>query len=244
MAVRSAAAPRPEEVKSRPADTFPWRRALPASHAASVFLAALTFRTGADNPNAPPENTSIRVPRGARPHSRPSARRSTPTPARSDAPISAGASEGACSAAAESRARSPDAFSTESTPSADAGIKTAAASRASKASAGAGFRRAVRRARASPPSREPAGPWRAAHTHTRARSAAKSGLSAAPTVQPECSARNDHTARAAGVKKSPYQKSAQMQPQSANAKTFARRKKMTPRRLGIGSTYCLASATV
>src|SRR5438105_482186 len=50
-------------------------------------------------------------------------------------------------------------------------------------------------------------------------------------------------ARAAGVKKSPYQNSAQMQPQSAKAKTFARRKKITPRRLGMGRMYCFASAT-
>src|SRR5947209_16674067 len=50
-------------------------------------------------------------------------------------------------------------------------------------------------------------------------------------------------ARAAGVKKSPYQNSAQTQPQSAKAKTFARRKKITPRRLGMGRMYCFASAT-
>src|SRR5437763_17138730 len=49
--------------------------------------------------------------------------------------------------------------------------------------------------------------------------------------------------RAAGVKKSPYQNSAQMHAQSAKAKTFASRKKITPRRLGMGSTYCFASAT-
>src|SRR4029077_355985 len=49
--------------------------------------------------------------------------------------------------------------------------------------------------------------------------------------------------RAAGVKKSPYQKSAQTQAQSANANAFASRKNITPRLLGTGSTYCFASAT-
>src|SRR5581483_8437890 len=73
--------------------------------------------------------------------------------------------------------------------------------------------------------------------------AAKSGERAAPTVHPECAARKPQIACAAGVKKSPYQNSAQTQPQRAKANAFARRKKITPRRLGMGRMYCFASDT-
>ena len=63
------------------------------------------------------------------------------------------------------------------------------------------------------------------------------GDSAAPTVHPECVARNDQMAFAAGLMASPYQTAANTVAQRAKAKTLASRKKMTPRLLGIGSTY-------
>src|SRR5260370_22935423 len=47
---------------------------------------------------------------------------------------------------------------------------------------------------------------------------------------------------AAPVKNSPYQTSAQIDAQSANAKALASRKNMTPRRCGMGRTSCFASA--
>src|SRR5260370_7891870 len=47
---------------------------------------------------------------------------------------------------------------------------------------------------------------------------------------------------AAPVKNSPYQTSAQIDAQSANAKALASRKNMTPRRCGMGRVYGFASA--
>src|SRR5947209_14346955 len=49
---------------------------------------------------------------------------------------------------------------------------------------------------------------------------------------------SDLSAERSGLKKSPYQTNAQTAPQSANARTFAIRKNMTPRLLGTGRTYC------
>ena len=97
----------------------------------------------------------------------------------------------------------------------------------------AGFPRAAPRWRATPPSLAPGAPSRGACIRTRAPAPRTAERARLPPSTPNAS-RGSDIVWAAGVKKSPYQNRAQTQPQSANAKAFARRKNITPRRLGMG----------
>src|SRR6266446_2041260 len=133
IVAKSAAGLPPDAVKSRRPATRPARRCgSSAIQDATILFALPALRTGAISPAPSREKTSILAPREARPHRSVPASRSTPTRLRSVVPTGSGASDGAYFPAFSSSARRPDASSTESTMSADAGTSTAARRSGSK----------------------------------------------------------------------------------------------------------------
>src|SRR5258705_545041 len=130
---RSADAPCPEAVSNWEPETRPAR--LPffcAIQEASIRFAAARSLIGALSPTASLENASRRAPRRESPQEGASSSRSTPTCSRSSDPRDSGATVGEYVPALARRARTPAAFSTEISISADAGTTTAARRRASK----------------------------------------------------------------------------------------------------------------